>query len=150
MQNISFDMDSFVSDLGTPTAQKIIKILVSWSSLSLQGLIDKSHMSKSQILSTLKKLLKQKIVYSPSRGIYNLLDDPFTNLLKEAYQVKLLEVINSEIYQVNHLLKTKQFEKADNKFINLIDQYSPILRESFSHQLSSLSHYFIEIMKDYE
>lgn len=148
MENISFDMDSFESDLGTPTSQKLIKILVSWNTLSLQDLIDKSSMSKSQVHSTLKKLHKHKIVYSPSRGAYNLLDSPFTNLLKEAYRVKILEVINSEIYQVMQFLKTKQLETAEKKFTKLIEQYAPILRESFSYQLSSLSHDLIDIMKD--
>ncbi len=149
MHNVSIDMDRFEADFGTPTAQKIIKILASWSTLSLQDLIDKSQMSKSQVHSTLKRLVKHNIVYSSSRGIYKLHDDPFTNLVKQAYRIKLREVINAEIYQINQLVKTNNLEIAENKFIRLIDQYSPVLHESFSLQLSSISHHFIDTMKDY-
>lgn len=148
MANISVDVNDFETVLGTPTAQKLIKLLVTWTSLSAQDLVAKSKVSKSQIHSTLKKLISQKILQSPSRGIYSFLETPFTELLEEAYRVKIFELINSEIYAIKHLLRQNKVDTADRKFSNLVEQYSPILQESFTSHLSSLSLRFIEKMKE--
>jgi DNA-binding transcriptional regulator GbsR (MarR family) len=150
MQNIIVDDNNFESVLGTPTAQKVIKLLVSWSSLSVQDLVIKSNYSKSQVHSTLKKLVAYNIIHSPSRGIYAFQDTPFSNLLKEAYMVKILELINSQIYHIKQLLKKNQLDEAEKKFSELIKQYHPVLQESFSSQLSSLSLRFIEILREME
>ena len=148
MQNISVDVNNFETVLGTPTAQKLIKILVTWSPLSVQDLVSKSNVSKSQVHSTLKSLIAHSIVQSPSRGIYTFLDTPFTKLLKEAYRVKILELINSEIYNIKQLLKKNHLDRAESKFSELIDQYYPLLQDTFSSHLSSLSLRFIEMMKE--
>lgn len=148
MQNISVDANDFETVLGTPTAQKLIKLLVTWISLSAQDLVAKTKISKSQVHSTLNKLISQNILQSPSRGIYTFLSTPFTELLKEAYRIKIIELINSEIYVIKNLINRNKVDSAERRFSNLVDQYSPILQESFTSHLSSLSLRFIEKMKE--
>ena len=42
--------------IGTPSAQKVLLLLATWSNLSIKELISKSKLSKSQIHGTLKNL----------------------------------------------------------------------------------------------
>ncbi|MHA1728085.1 MAG: hypothetical protein ACTSWY_05075 [Promethearchaeota archaeon] len=144
MQNITENPNNFEIVLGTPTSQKLIKLLVTWRTLSVQDLIIKSHISKSQVHNTLKNLITQNIVHSPSRGIYSLFDSPFMKLFEEAYHLKIIEIINSEIYGIKHLLKNDKLVLAEKKFSDLVEQYNPILHDSFSSVFSSLSSQFIE------
>lgn len=149
MQKITDNQNNFETVLGTPTAQKIIKLLVTWDILSVQDLKKKSHVSKSQVHNTLKNLISLDIVDSPSRGIYSLYNNPFMKLLGEAYTLKIIELINSEIYKIKHLLKNDKLELAENKFTDLVAQYEPILQNSFSSILSSISSQFIEKLAKY-
>lgn len=144
MQNIKMNINEFDAVLGTPTAQKLIRFLVVWPSLSVQDLVNKSNISKSQIHITLKNLITHSMVISPSRGIYALSGTPFARSLKDAYHIKIVEQINSQIYHIKQLLKKKKISLAEDKFQELVTLYQPILHESFSTHLSSLSLRFIE------
>jgi DNA-binding transcriptional regulator GbsR (MarR family) len=144
MQKITNNPSSFEAVLGTPTAQKIVKLLVTWDSLSIQNLVSKSHISKSQVHITLKNLISQSIVFSPSRGNYTLPESPFMKSFKKTYLIKIIELINSEIYIIKQFLKDDKLEQAEKKFSEMVEQYDPILQKSFSSMLSSLSSRFIE------
>ena len=145
--------DQIENVLGTPTSQKIIRLLVVWKSLNVQDLAEKSRISKPQIHTTMRKLKDQNMVVSPSRGSYTITDTPFMNLLKKAYYIRIVELINQQLYTVNKLLRvekgsetvnTENIEKAHEIYNYLVQQYNPILRESFKQQLNSLSHQFID------
>lgn len=134
----------FENVLGTPSAQKIICLLATWSKLSIKELISKSELSKSQTHNTLKNLQTIEVVTTQSRGFYSFAENTFVNLLKEAYQSKILEIINKEIYIIKQHLKRKELQKAEKKFLNLVNQYDPILNRNFPFIMSSIAHRFIE------
>ena len=133
--------------IGTPSAQKVIVLLVVWPSLTIKELTEKTKLSKSQIHATIKNLQEIELVTMRARGQYTLATNKFANLLKEAYQEKILEVINKQIYDIKQTLKKDDIEQATEIYKELEDNYEPLLNESFPFILSSLSQRFIDAYK---
>ena len=133
--------------IGTPSAQKVIVLLVIWPSLTIKELTEKTKLSKSQIHATIKNLQEIELATMRTRGQYTLATNKFANLLKEAYQEKILEAINKQIYEIKQTIKKDDVERATEMYKELKDNYEPLLNESFPFILSSLSQRFIEAYK---
>lgn len=130
--------------LGTTIAQKIIRLLSIWETLSIRELIQKSQSSESQIHNTLQRLIACDIISKESRGIYSLKKTPFTDKLAEAYREQVKELINEKIYQIMTLLDNKEFEKSDEELQELENKYQPLLKKYFTHQLSGITHMILD------
>lgn len=141
------DISIMETVIGTPSAQKVIVLLVTWPNLSIKEIQSKTKLSKSQIHITLKNLQDIQIVQTVTRGYYTLAESKFTQLLKEAYQAKIIESINKQIYQIKQALKRKEIKEATEMFQELQEKYDPLLKERFPFIVSSLSHRFIEAYK---
>lgn len=130
--------------IGTPSAQKVLLLLVTWPSLSIKDLISKSKLSKSQIHGTLKNLQHIGLVTAITRGQYSLENNKFSHLLQEAYIEKIIETLNKQIYVIKQLLKNNDLQKATELYDEIYSWYEPILKRNFSYILSSLANSFIE------
>ena len=130
--------------IGTPSAQKVLLLLATWSNLSIKELISKSKLSKSQIHGTLKNLQQIGLVTAISRGQYSLENNKFAHLLQEAYTEKIIETLNKQIFIIKQLLKKNYLDKATDLYDDIYSLYEPFLKRNFSYVISSLAESFIE------
>ena len=141
-KNIS--LDDFDSILGTPSTQKLFKLLVVWQKLSVKEIIEKIKISETQTYTILKNLEKIGIVEKKTRGIYSLTDNKFINLLKNAYSENLKEFLGKKLYQLSDILEENESELVIEEIIGLLKTWEPFLKEHFSHKLSTLSGHLID------
>lgn len=135
---------SLENAIGTPSAQKVLLLLVTWPNLSIKELISKSKLSKSQIHGTLKNLQQIGLVTAITRGQYSLDNNKFAHLLQEAYTEKIIETLNKQIYLIKQMVKKNDLVKATELYDEIYALYEPILKNNFSYILSSLANSFIE------
>lgn len=132
------NMEQLDKILGTPSAQRILRILVCWKSLPFKEVIPRAGFSVSQINSTLSQLEKVQIVTKESRGVYTLADTPFVASLTEAYTQLLVQNIGMELYQLTKGLEKLAPREISSRLSKLIFNWRPLLEQHFSHKLSSL------------
>ena len=135
----NFPSPEFDSVLGSPSAQKIIRLLVVWDKLSVKDLASKSQVSESQIHYTLSNLKAIGLVNSESRGIYKLSDSSFSLKLRDAYYTGLIEVVNNKISFIKQLLRDGLIGEAKANFALLKIQFDPVLKKHFLFILDSLA-----------
>lgn len=135
---VSSQLEQVDKILGTPSAQRILRILVCWKSLSFKKIIPRAGFSISQINSTLNQLEKAQIVTKESRGIYALADTPFVARLTEAYTQLLIQNIGTEFYRLTKGLDELPPQEMSSRLNGLIFHWKPLLEQHFPHKLSSL------------
>ena len=138
------EMQRLENAIGTPSAQKIVILLVTWQNLTIKELITKTKLSKSQIHTTLKNLQNIELVSMITRGKYAMANNKFAHLLQDAYTEKIFQTINKQIYLIKQALKGKDMETANELYDDLYEQYEPLLTKNFRYIMSSLAHRFIE------
>ena len=146
--HIDPEMEEFDRALGTPTSQKIIKLLSCWNSLSSKELISKTKMSESQIYITLQNLEKCGIVQKKARGIYSFDDSPFAQALYHTYRMKLEEIVGSAIYRFRKRMEKIPLNQMLEEFKELVILWDPILKDKFKFQMSSIAENIIDIQSD--
>jgi len=134
----------FEEGLGSRSSQKIIALLTIWETLSVEDIILKTGISKSQVHVCLKNLLNNDLLKRKTKGIYTLSDSNFMNLLGKAYETKINQIISEKINEIQKLIKLNNYNQAELLFNALVDQYTPILDKNFGLIISSLSHEFID------
>lgn len=135
---LASQMEQLDKILGTPSAQRILRILVCWKSLPFKEVIPRAGFSVSQINSTLNQLEKAQIVTKESRGFYALMDTPFVERLTEAYTQLLVQNIGMELYRLTKGLDKLTPQEISLRLNELIFHWKPLLEQHFSHKLSSL------------
>lgn len=141
VQDLSLDELDVV--LGNPVSQKLLRLLTCWPSLPVAELVSKSRLDPKLVHHALGQLVRSDILHEISSGVYAIFINSFTKPLQEAYRAKLLEFINAELYTIQQLLK-KGDRTASNRFRALLEQYKPVLEESFVMQMNSIAHQAID------
>ncbi|OLS23744.1 MAG: hypothetical protein HeimC3_23870 [Candidatus Heimdallarchaeota archaeon LC_3] len=131
--------NEFDTILGTPSAQKIIRILVTWDVLSVKSIVKKSNLSESQVHVTLKQLKRIDLIDNQSRGVYKLANNKFAKNIFDTYLGNNIEMINWKIAEVINLIKNKNFKQAKRNYKKLIQDFDPILEKHFIYQMDSLA-----------
>jgi predicted transcriptional regulator len=124
--------------LGTPSAQNIIRTLACWERLPVRALIEKTHLSESQIHATLKNLIQIGIVTSPSRGYYQFAQTEVVRKIQEAYTSILIQAVGEELYKI--MKTTNEYTPEDLTAIlgKLQEKWGPIIQNHYSRMFSSL------------
>ena len=135
------EVDSF---LGTPSAQKILRILVCWDILPIKEIKKKSGLSESQVHATIRNLQKIGIIEQESRGLYKLSLNKFPQLLKEAYLVFLNQVVGQSLYNLSKNLDNLTHEEVSKKLVFLMNQCKPILEQNYASKIASLAEYLVD------
>lgn len=130
--------------LGTPSSQKIIRLLVSWNLLSIKDIMEKSGLSESQTHATIKQLKQISLIMNQSRGIYKFADNKFAKQIQEAYYTSTIEIINWRISTIKKLLKEDKYQQAKVDYALLHQQYQPLLRLHFRLHMDSLAKRMLE------
>ena len=131
-------LDRMDKILGTPSAQRILRIFACWKSLPFKEVIPRAEFSVSQVNSTLNQLEKAHIIIKEKRGVYTLADTPFVTCLTEAYIQLLVQNIGMELYQLTKSLDKSTPREISSRLNKLIFNWKPLLEQHFSHKLSSL------------
>ncbi|TXT64254.1 MAG: hypothetical protein BAJALOKI1v1_590014 [Promethearchaeota archaeon] len=139
-----YDMDDYEKALGTPSAQKVIALLVCWNSLAFKEIVQKTGMSESQIHTTLKSLTELNIVLKERRGIYSISHSKFVMHLKTAYEDIIEQTVDNMLYFLSKNIDSLPVSELERKSKALIDQWEPFLYKHFSNQVSSLSSHIID------
>lgn len=127
--------------LGTPSAQRVFRILVCWGKLSLKEIVARSNFSESQVHLTLTHLEKAQIVKKESRGIYTLTNVPFVHSLKRAYTELLITRVGMKVYRLSKEMENLTPVEVGDRLDNLIFHWQPILEQNYRLKLSSLVNY---------
>jgi len=135
------EVDSF---LGTPSAQKILRILVCWEILPIKEIKKKSGLSESQVHATIRNLQKIGIIEQESRGLYKLSLNKFPQLLKEAYLVFLNQVVGQSLYNLSKNPDNLTHEEVSKKLVFLMNQCKPILEQNYASKIASLAEYLVD------
>ena len=138
----------FEEGLGNKSSQKIISLLTIWEMLSVEEIILKTGISRSQVHSCLKNLLNKRLLKRKSKGVYCLSNDNFMKLLREAYETKINQIINEKIHNIQKLIKNNEIEEAARLFKVVVAQYEPVLDRNFGLIISSLTHEFLDEILD--
>ena len=139
-----FIIENIDSILGTPSAQRILRLLFCWGQLPASQLIKKSKLSESQVYNTLKNLESINIVETSSRGIYTYTKHDFSIKLKEAYLSQLIQLIGQSLHDLSSNLDKKSFNELDTEFTSLVTLWEPILDTHYPLKASSISGHILE------
>ncbi|HKZ42356.1 MAG TPA: hypothetical protein VJ044_15435 [Candidatus Hodarchaeales archaeon] len=142
-----FTTQSLDSVLGSPSSQRILRILLCWNELPTKKIVKKANLSDSQVYNTLKSLESIGLVTSPSRGIYSILKTPFSEKLGEAYLVQLVQLIGKELYLLGKNLDSFPFAELDKRFSLLVERWEPLIDKHFSSKASFLAEHILERAK---
>lgn len=130
--------------LGTPSTQIVLQLLVCWDELAVKELIEKSKFSESQIHTTLQNLEKEGLVQKKSRGIYRLTESKFILSLKEAYLVKLEQLIGKQLYSLAEKIDILSLEELHRIWNELVELWNPILKKYFVIKASQIAGHIID------
>lgn len=130
--------------LGTPSTQKILRLLYCWEQLTVKELVKKTRLSESQVYNTLRSLESINLVEQVGRGIYTYGKDSFSLKLKEAYIIQLIQIIGNELHELSTIIDTEDVQKVDEKFTNLVELWEPILDGFYPLKASSLASLIVE------
>ena len=122
-----FMTETVDSILGTPSSQRLLRLLFCWEQLPIKEIINKSNLSESQVYNTLRNLESIGLVKTISRGIYTHTDSSFTIKLKEAYLSQLVQLIGKELHYLSSELDKLAYEQLDKRFTVLVALWEPLL-----------------------
>ena len=137
-------LDQMDRILGTPSAQKIFRIMVCWEILPVKEIIDLSGLSESQVHATLLNLEKLTLIEKRSRGIYSSTDSSFSQSLKKSYLDQIIPVVGTIIFNLFKKISKAPKEEIWKEYVDLEKMYRPLLKKEFPFQMSSLVEEFIE------
>lgn len=137
-------LEDLESSLGTPSAQKILSLLVCWDDLTVREIVKKSQLSESQVHVTLRGLEQQEVVKKLRRGVYALSDAKFPTKLREAYLANIDQVIGRTLHELTKKLDELSPSQIAETLEVLITQWDPLVQENYKWKLSSLSEYIVD------
>ena len=70
--------------LGTPSAQKILRLFAIWENLTIKEILDKTTLSEGQIHKTLNNLQKIKLIRKRDKGFYQIESNFYSKAIQEA------------------------------------------------------------------
>ena len=132
------------SILGTPSSQKILRLLYCWGQLSVKELISKTNLSESQIYNTLRSLESVNLVETVNRGLYSYTKNTFSMKLKEAYVSHLIQIIGKELHYLSSNIDKEDWKTIDERFTNLVTLWKPLLESNYPLKTSSLAGHILE------
>jgi DNA-binding MarR family transcriptional regulator len=144
VSSIRIDQDHLENYLGTPSAQRILRILACWEKLPVKDIIKLSGLSQSQVHATLRNLEEIKLITREERGIYIFSGESFPQHLKEAYQIELNMDLGQQLYDIEKNLDDTPANEVVITLANLIKQWKPFLEHNYHRQLSSLAEYLVD------
>lgn len=136
--------EQYDSILGTPSAQKILRLLYCWEQLPVKELMNKTELSESQIYNTLRALELINLVESVSRGLYTYTKSNFSLKLHEAYISQLVQIIGQELHEMGSILDSEAYETLDEKYTKLITLWEPLLDKYYPLKISSIAGHILE------
>lgn len=142
--NTTSQTEIFDSALGTPSSQKILRLIFCWNQLPVKELIMKSNLSESQVYNTLRSLETINLVESVSRGIYAYTKNEFSLKLREAYVTQLIHLIGQQLHELSTNIDTEDIKSLDEKFTKLVTMWEPLLDIHYPLKASSLAGHILE------
>ncbi|HKZ41521.1 MAG TPA: hypothetical protein VJ044_11200, partial [Candidatus Hodarchaeales archaeon] len=139
-----FTTEVMDSILGSPSSQRILRLLLCWNQLPIKEIVKKSDLSDSQVYNTLKSLQSIGLVISPSRGIYSIPKTQFVEKLGEAYLPQLVQLIGKEMYLLGKDLDKIPFVELDRRFSLLVDRWEPLIDTHFRAKASFLAEHILQ------
>ena len=140
----NFITETFDSILGTPSSQRILRLLFCWGQLPVKELVAKSKLRESQVYNTLRNLEIIGLITTLSRGIYAHTDTAFTKKLKEAYLSQHVQLVGKELHHLSSDLDQLSFEELDKRFTMLVELWEPLLNKYYPLKTSSIAGHIIE------
>lgn len=141
---IEFLTETVDTILGTPSSQRILRLLFCWERLPTKEIILKSKLSESQVYNTLRKLESIDLIESTSRGFFRYKTNQFSLKLKDAYIAQLIQLVGKELYKLSGDLDKSSFEVLDKHFTNLVELWEPILDSHFPLKTSSIAGHILD------
>lgn len=130
--------------LGTPSAQKIMRLFSIWETLTVKEIHVKANLSEGQVHKTLNNLQKISLITKREKGIYQLSSSSYTKAVQEAILNRLHHYINSIISEIHKKLDIGNRDEAHDKFRYLANNFEPILKKNFAYKMNSLTHRFLD------
>ena len=130
--------------LGTPSAQKILRLFAIFENLTLKEIIDKTGLSDAQIHKTLNNLQKINLITKKEKGNYQIAENSNSKAIQEAILNRITILINEDLKEIDNQLVSGNREEAHDKFLYLIKNFEPMLKRNFKYKLNSIVHQFLE------
>ena len=138
------ELQAVERSFGTPSAQKIIQIVVCWETVTVKQLSEISELSESQVHATLQNLIDADIIKRESRGNYILSDSPFARELKVAYESLIERVLGKFMYNLNNQLDELTPEEISDRLDYMVKRWKPMMEKLYRSNLSSLAEHIID------
>lgn len=130
--------------LGTPSAQKILRLFAIWENLTVKEILDKTKLSEGQVHKTLNNLQKIKLINKREKGFYQIDSGFYSRTIQDAIVNRVIYFINDSLDEIEKKLEIGQREEAHTQFLYLDKNFEPILKKNFKFRLNSLVHEFLD------